>query len=263
MKKILLLVLVLIIAAIAGGVYYVLTNLDGLVKQAIEKYGSQATHTAVRVQGVNIHLKDASAAISGLTVANPAGFSSPNAFSLGQIAVRIDANALSKKQIVINEVRIQAPEVFYEINADKQGNLNVLKDNLVGKRAAGESKPAAKSEAPQPIITINKFVFADGALHAKVVPLKDKQYNLKLPAFTLANLHGTPEQISKQVLNQLTDHARDEIRKQGIDAELDKAKAQLKEKVDSEKAKLKEKTDTKVEQEKAKAQEKLKSLLGK
>ena len=90
MKKTLLIVAGLIIAVIAGGVYYVLTNLDSLVKEAIEKYGSQATHTAVRVQGVNIQLKQASAAISGLTVANPKGFSSANAFSLGKIATSID-----------------------------------------------------------------------------------------------------------------------------------------------------------------------------
>lgn len=265
MKKTLLIVVVLIITAIAGGLYYVLTNLDSLVKEAIEKYGSQATQTSVRVQRVNIQLKDATAAITGLTVANPSGFSSPNAFSLGKIAVRIDANAFSKQQIVIDEVQIQAPEVFYEVNADKQGNLNILKDNLVG-----PGKPAGKSTSTQsakagaePIITINKFVFADAALHAMVVPLKNKQYNLKLPSFTLAKLHGTPEQISKQVLNQLIDHARTEIRKQGIDAELDKAKAQLKEKVDTEKAKLKEKADTRIDQEKAKAQDKLKELLGK
>lgn len=262
MKKTLLIIVVLIIAAIAGGVYYVLTNLDSLVKQAIETYGSQATHTAVRVQGVNIRLKNASATISGLTVANPTGFSSPNSFSLGKIAVRIDANALSKKQIVIDEVQVQAPEVFYEINADKQGNLNILKDNLAGKAKPGTDTATAKA-GTQPIITIDKFVFADAALHAKVVPLKDKQYNLKLPSFTLTKLSGTPEQISKQVLNQLTDRARDEIRRQGIDAELDKAKAQLKEKADAEKAKLKEKADTQVEQEKAKAMDKLKDLLNK
>jgi hypothetical protein len=264
MKKALLIIVILIIAAVGGGVYYVLTNLDSLVKQAIEKYGSQATHTAVRVQGVNIKIKQASAAISGLTVANPAGFSAPNAFSLGKIAVSINASALSQKKIVLDDVQINAPEVFYEVNADKQGNLNILKDNLAGKgKATATDKSAAKAEGPQPIITIKKFEFAGAALTAKVVPLNNKEYKLSLPAFQLTNLSGTPEQISKQVLNQLIDRARDEIRKKGIDAELDKLRSQAKEKVDAEKAKLKEKADTRVEQEKAKAADKLKSLLGK
>lgn len=264
MKKTLLIILVLIIAVIAGGIYYVLTNLDSLVKQAIETYGSQATHTAVRVQSVNIQLKQASAAISGLTVANPKGFDTPNAFSLGKIATSLNVKAMSKNNIVIDEIRVQAPEVFYEVNADKQGNLNLLKENLAGGgKPAATEKTAAKPAGKQPIITIHKFEFAGAALHAKLVPLKNKEFNLNLPSFELVNLKGTPEQISKQVLNQLIDRARDEIRKKGIDAELEKAKAQVQQKVEAEKAKLKEKADTRVEEEKAKAQDKLKHLLGK
>ena len=49
MKKAILAVLVILVLAVAGGVYYITSNLDHLVKAAIEKYGSQATHTAVKV----------------------------------------------------------------------------------------------------------------------------------------------------------------------------------------------------------------------
>ncbi len=262
MKKTLLIVVVLIIAVIAGGLYYVLTNLDSLVKQAIEKYGSEATHTAVRVDKVNIRLKQASAAISGLTVANPKGFSTPNAFSLGQIATTLNVKDMGKDHIVIDEVRIQAPEVFYEVNADRKANLNLLKENLTGGAKVAPTKTAEKG-GKQPTITIRKFEFAGAALHAKLVPLKNKELDLKLPSFQLVNLSGTPEQISRQVLNQLVDRARDEIRKKGIDAELEKAKAQVREKVETEKAKLKQKTDTRIEEEKTKAEDKLKSLFNK
>lgn len=261
MKKTILSIVVLVIIAIAGGVYYVLTNLDSLVKQAIETYGSEATHTAVRVKGVNIRLKQASASVTGLTVANPAGFNTPNAFSLGQIATRLDIRNTSKDHIVIDEVRIKDPQVFYEVNAERQGNLNQLKDRLSPGGKTKATKPASTGKVA-PNMTIRKFEFAGGALHAILVPLKNKQYDLNLPSFTLSNLHGTPQQISKQVLNQLIDRARTEIRKKGIDAELDKARAQVKQKVESEKAKLKQKADTKVQEEKSKAEDKLKNLLG-
>lgn len=262
MKKTILIIVVLIIAVIAGGVYYVLTNLDSLVKQAIETYGSEATQTAVRVDKVNIKLKQASAAISGLTVANPSGFSTPNAFSLGQISTRINVKKTSKDNIAIDEVRIKAPEVFYEVNADRKANLNLLKDNLTRGAKAAPAKTAEKG-GKQPTITIRKFEFAGAALHAKLVPLKNKEFNLKVPSFQLANLHGTPEQISRQVLNQLIDRARDEIRRKGIDAELEKAKAQVREKIETEKTKAKQKADTRIEEEKTKAEDKLKSLFNK
>lgn len=262
MKKTLLIIVVLVILAIAGGLYYMFTNLDMLVKQAIEKYGSQATQTAVRVDSVRIKLAEGSAAIGGLTVANPDRFSMPHAFVLGEIATRIDIKALTEEKIVIDEVRVLAPQVFYEVNADKQGNLNVLKDNLgIGAKPAAGTKPG-KADAKPLTLTIRKFVFADAALLAKVVPLNNKEYKLTLPTLQLANLSGTPEQISRQVLDQLIDHARKTIKEKGIDAELDKLKAEAREKLDAEKAGLKEKADTKLEAEKQKAEDKLKNLLG-
>jgi len=39
MKKIIPTVILIIVIAIAGGVYYLLTNLDALIEAAIEKYG--------------------------------------------------------------------------------------------------------------------------------------------------------------------------------------------------------------------------------
>jgi len=262
MKKAILIILFLIIVVLAGGVYYVLTNLDSLVKEAIEQFGSQATQTKVEVQRVNIHLKKASAAISGLTVANPSGFSMPNAFSLGEISTRLDLKATSKTNIAIDEIKVLSPQIFYEVNADKKANLNLLKDRLSGGKKTTASKPSSGS-AEMPNLSIHKFVFSGATVHALLVPLKDKQYDLTLPAFTLSNLHGTPDQISRQVLNQLIDRARDEIRRKGIDAELEKAKAQVKAKVDAEKAKAKEKVDSRLQEEKSKAQDKLKNLLGK
>lgn len=264
MKKTLSILAIVVVVAIAGGVYYLLNNLDSLVKQAIEKYGSQATHTSVSVNSVRIKLKQGSAAIAGITVANPKGFSADDAFSLGKIAVRVDYKHSSKKHITIDEVKVLSPEVFYEVNADRQGNLNILKDNIAGKSPSKKSATSVSaSQGAVPTITIGRFEFAGGALHAKLVPLNNKQYNLDLPSFTLRNLHGTPQQISKQVMNQLIDHARAEIKRKGIDAALENARNKLKQKADAEKAKLKQNADTRLQQEKQKAQDKLKNLLGK
>ena len=101
MKKAILAVLVILVLAVAGGVYYITSNLDHLVKAAIEKYGSQATHTAVKVDNVLIKLTEGSATINGVTVRNPAGFSLPNAFSLGQIATDIDIDKTNKDLVAI------------------------------------------------------------------------------------------------------------------------------------------------------------------
>ena len=74
MKKIALGALLVLLLIIGGSVYFLLSNLDGLVKTAIETYGSEATKTAVSVSSVKIVLQDGSGSIQGLTVGNPKGF---------------------------------------------------------------------------------------------------------------------------------------------------------------------------------------------
>jgi hypothetical protein len=260
MKKAILAVVVVLVIAVAGILYYVLTNLDAIVKAAIEKYGSQAIQTQVKVDHVDIKLTTGTGTIKGLTIANPEGFSQPLAFSLGEITTTINIDKTSQNLVAIDLINIDAPNIFYEINAERQGSLNVLKDRLT----TGTSKasaPTEKSSQPSLELDIAKFQLKNALLQAKVVPLKDKMYKLKLPPLTLTNLRGTPEQISRQVLKQLIDHAQTAIKKQGLDKELAELKSKAKQRVDEEKAKLKEKADSKVDEKKDEMQDKLKGLL--
>lgn len=265
MKKAILGVFVLLIIAVAGGVYYVVTNLDSIVKTAIEKYGSETAQTAVKVDNVLIKLTEGSASINGLTIANPDGFSLPYAFSLGQIATDIDVEKTTKDLVALELINVSAPQVFYEINADRQGSLNVLKDNLGASSVDASASDDSPSESTQsaPIkLHIARFLLDDAKLHAKIAPLKDKTYNLKLPTLELTDLNGTPEQVSNQILSQLINHAKVEIQKQGLDKELDALKAKAQERADAEKAKLQKEADTKLKAEEEKAKDKLKGLLG-
>jgi hypothetical protein len=266
MKKTIWAVIIILVIAVAGVVFYVFNNLDAIVKAAIEEYGSDAVNTSVEVEEVGIRLTEGTAVIKGLSIANPDGFSLPQAFFLGEMAVGLNLEKTSKEMIAIDVINIVSPQVFYEINAERQGSLNVLKDNLgMGGGAddapAGGGTPAASEPAPLRL-DIARFEFRDASLHAKVVPLKNKTYDLKLPSLLLTNLSGTPEQISRQVLDRLIDHAKKEIQKQGLDKELAEIKAKAQQRIDEEKAKLEQKADDRIEQEKQEAQDKLKNLLG-
>lgn len=270
MKKAILALSLVIVLAIIGAVYFVLTNLDSLVKAAIEKHGSEATQTAVRVSRVKIELTEGAAAIHGLTIANPKGFSTPYAFSLGEIGGKIDIKSLQEEPYVIDAITVRAPQVFMEINQEKKTNLNELKKNLAA-RSNKTKTQAAKDKADktphkEPRLIIRRLLFADGAIQAKIVPLDNKEYTLKLPTLIMNNLGGkkgtTPRELANEILNRLTDAAQQEIKKQGLDKELEKLKAEAKAKVEAEKAKLQQKADTKLEEEKQKAEEQLKGLLG-
>ena len=281
MKKIILSLAVVVILALAGSLYYLFSNLDNLVKVAIEKYGSEATQTAVRVESVHIQLKEGAGAINGLSVANPKGFSYDYAFSLGEIKTGIDLKSIKEEPYIIDEITVRAPQVFVEINKDKQTNLNELKNNLMA--AVPQGKPEGKAEkqekqtdktaTAEPRLIIRRISFTDGNIKALVIPLNNKEYTLKLPNINMRNLGGktgaTPTELSKEIINQLIDTAKKEVQKQGINAELDKLKAKARAKLDTEKAKIeskieaeKDKAESQIEEEKLKAVDKLKSLFG-
>jgi hypothetical protein len=124
-KALIALAAVAVVAAV--GLYVALRSLDSIVAGAIEKRGSELTGTAVRVESVEIVLSEGRARIVGLTVANPPGFSSAEAFRLGEIEARIDTGTLAGSPIVIEEIRIEAPRVSFEVDAEGQSNVEIIR----------------------------------------------------------------------------------------------------------------------------------------
>ncbi len=269
MKKIIPTTGLVIIIAITGGVYYVFTNLDGLVEAAIEQYGSEATQTAVRVDKVKLELTAGNASISGLTIANPAGYAMPLAFSLGEIRAGIDLQSLQQPPYVINEISVLAPQVFVEINQDNKTNLNQIKKNLgaAAPATSADKKTADETGTAEPRLIIRHIKFADGDIKARVAALDNKEYELKLPRLEMTNLGGkqgaTATQLANEIMHRLIDHASAHVRQKIIDGKLGELKASAQQKIDAEKAQLKDKADSKLSEEKDQVKDKLKGLFAK
>lgn len=269
MKKIILGLALVIILAIAGGVYFVLTNLDALVEAAIEKHGSEATQTAVLVDSVKIDLSNGAGGISGLTIANPKGFALPYAFSLGEIRTAIDLQSLQEEPYIIDEISILAPQVFVEINEGNKTNLNELKKNLASRASSNtahdkKEQAPAEGDAKEPRLIIRRLTFADGTIQARVAALENKEYQLKLPGLDMKDLGGskgaTGSELASEILKRLTDRASEVVQRDIIDAELNKLKDKANARIDDEKAKLEAQVDARKEEEKKKAEDKLKDL---
>ena len=244
MKKLALGAFLVLLLSIGFGVYYLLSNLDSIVKAAIESYGSEATQTIVRVEKVQLELTDGSGAISGLTVGNPQGFAAAQAFSLGEIATQIDLKSLSEDVTVIEYIIVRAPEVFFELNEAGKNNLEKLNKNLSSGASAKSGSSPSKSSGTEPKLIIRKLLFEGGSIHAKVIPL-NKDYDLKLPKIEMTNLGGkngsTPAKIADQVLKELTAKALAEVKRKGLDQYKEKLKGEVNQRLDSEKEKLDEK----------------------
>lgn len=211
MKKgrVALIIAIALAIVIAGAVVYVLTNINSIVKAAIEKYGTEAIKTGVSVSSVKIRLASGDGAISGLTVANPPGFSSPNIFSLANISARIAVKSVTKSPIVIDDIRISGPEVFYEMNNAGMSNFDILRKNLEAANGAAKKKPGAKEKEVK--LLIRKLVFENGRIEARIAKLGDKPVTANLPRLELRNIGrnggATPTEIAQTVVTALAEEA--------------------------------------------------------
>jgi len=129
-------------------VFVLLGNLDKIVKGSIEGVGTELLGTPVGVDAVAIELKNGGGTISGLSIANPTGFSAGNAFQMDKIKLGIDLGSIGKQPLVINELEIDSPIVRLDVNEDGSSNLNTLMDNMKNNSTKADEKAAEQQGEP-------------------------------------------------------------------------------------------------------------------
>jgi len=214
----------ILLAVIVAALFYVWTNLDNIVKAAIQTYGSQATKTAVRVEGVKLDLKEGMATIKGLTVANPKGFTDPNIFSLGMISTKIDTSSLNKNPIVIDEIDIKDPAVVYEINKSGVSNVDVLKKNL----GVGSSKSSSSSSGGKQLKMIIRKIVIDGSSAKVRIAALNKEQSVTLPRIVMTDVGkksggATAAEVAQQLSNRMLANVQGAVAKIGVDKYLGKS----------------------------------------
>jgi len=161
-------------------------SVDSIVKEAIERVGSDVTETEVSVDDVEISIRSGEGTISGLVIGSPEGFNE-RVMRIGQARIVLDVGSLTSDTIVIKEVAVTAPEVTVEVN---QGGTNVskLQDTLT-QGGGGAPSSAGGSDDPEDSkkLVIELITIADGRVELKAAQL-DKGIGANLPAITLRDI---------------------------------------------------------------------------
>lgn len=194
MRKILIGIGVLI-ALIGGMVIYTFSNLDSLIKEAVEKHGSEVTQANVTLNGVTLDAKAGSASLRGLKIGNPQGFTTPSAFSLGEISVQIDTDSIkiagSGGPVTLKEIVIGAPEVTYELAANGS-NIAALQNNVnayIAKLGGAGAEPAPRKEAKEGVkLIINDLYVRQGKVNVSASILKGESLSAALPDIHLKDI---------------------------------------------------------------------------
>ncbi|MDP9128604.1 MAG: hypothetical protein M3N08_10150 [Pseudomonadota bacterium] len=226
MKKLAIALGVLIVLAVLG-TNYLWTNMDTILKAAIEKYGTAATQSTVRLDTVKLSVAQGEGFLGGLSVANPSGFSSAKALYLGSVTMKIDTRSVSGNEpILIHEITIVKPQIVYEVTAQGDSNLQAIERNTAtyaarmtaaADKTSRDTDPAAPA-APAPAATGNKgarkviienLYVRDGQIAITTALLGEKGLSAQLPEIHLTNIGkdsggASAAQVAQQVLGTIS-----------------------------------------------------------
>ena len=181
MKKVGIALLV-IIAVIAGALYWLRNNLDGLVRDAIAQYGSEMTQAKVSVGSVKIDAVNGEGIISDFEIGNPQGFKTPYAFKVKEFTVAIDPATLTGNVITVKKIAIVAPDVIYE-KGDNMTNFDAIQKNI-----ADYLGPSEQTSSEGKKLIVEEFKLRDAKAQAAAAFMDGKTVDVDLPDLTMRNI---------------------------------------------------------------------------
>ena len=196
MKKIAAFIVVLALL-VAGGVWWLNQNMDGLIKGAIEKYGSEMTRAKVTVGAVEIKPADGRGVIRGLVIGNPAGFKTAHAMQVAEVEVAIDVGTLTGGVITVKKIGIKAPNIIYE-KGDALTNFDAIQKNI-----ADYLGPAKKEkDAGGKKLIVEDLGVTGARAEASAAFMGGKTVDVALPDIALRNLGKSKGGVTPGELGQ-------------------------------------------------------------
>ncbi len=232
MKKKLLIGLGGIVLVLGVFLWQVVANLDNIVAGVIESVGSDVLQTKVSVSGVSINLKEGKAGIDGLTIANPAGFSSADLFAMKGIEVDLDLQSVGGDVLVIKSIRISDPKVVFEADNTGGSNMQALLDNM--KSSSSGDNETSSGNAVKMIIA--SFEFTGGKVKATSTLKPGKTVDFKLPAIRMSDIGRaeggvTADVVMQKIISKLVNNVIEATLRAEVDKALEGKKSDFKKKL--------------------------------
>lgn len=189
MLRILAVLSIFLFAAVVAAIFYLGSRIDGIVEKAIETHGSEVSGTAVEVASVDFSFKEGRGTIRGLTIANPPGFPPGEAFSLGEITVRLDLSSMRDDPFVVEEAVIREPVVLIVVSPSGETNIGAIVKHVRESIPPGEEK-AEREKGDPPRIAVRSFIFEEGRVDADTTAVGGDRTIVDLPPLRLRDLGG-------------------------------------------------------------------------
>ena len=178
-----------ILLVIVGiGVFVLATNLDKIVKVALEKTLSHVLEVDVTLSGVEISPTSGEVALHGLVIGNPEGFKTASAMEIDEARVRVDLKSFTSGEPTIHLASMSAPKITLEQGLRKSNLSELVKS---ASRFGGDGSEPAQPEPTdadeeteenaEMKIKIDKVLVTDAtvALSAPILQGKEISYTLE------------------------------------------------------------------------------------
>jgi len=185
----------------------VLVGLDDIVKEAVERVGSDVTKVEVTLNEADVSPTEGKAALRGLIIGNPAGFKTDSAFTLGEISVSLDIGSIGSDTLIIHEIIVDRPQITYELG-ENGSNIETIQRNVESQSKGGSSKSSSGDDVK---IIIEHLYIRNGKVRISAAPLGGKTMDSGLPEIHLTDLGkdeggASPEQIAEKIMAAVTEN---------------------------------------------------------
>ncbi len=207
--KIFLSIVAFLLALGLAAILVVAFKLGTIVKKGVNHAGPKITQTSVVLEDADISLFSGKGTLKGLTVGNPAGWTTPHAFYLGEVSIDLEPRSVTKDTVVINSILIDAPEITYETRITTS-NLQDLLKNIQNAGGSNTGTAPSSEETPAETKPVKLIVKTFRLQNAKVVVAgAGTSVPVELPTLALNDLGTregglTPEQLASAVLKEIT-----------------------------------------------------------
>lgn len=206
MKK-LLVILAVVLVLLIGAFFIFASKLGSIVKSGVNRKGPEITQSKVVLQDAQISPFSGQGTLTNLTIGNPAGWQSENAFALGKISIHVEPKSLMGDHIVVNTLVIDSPEITYE-NRLTNSNLQDLMRNIQN-ATGGDKATQPQQQGEQPKIEVKQFKLQNGRI---TVMGAGRSATVDMPPILLENLGTqegglTPQELTIAVMKEVTSQA--------------------------------------------------------
>jgi uncharacterized protein involved in outer membrane biogenesis len=221
------LALTTLIVVVLASVTYVLFDIDTLIKETVESSASRAFKVPATVAGATMSLKSGDGQIVGLIIANPPGFTAPEAMHIPLIDIQVDTGRIAARAIALHKVVIEGPHIVLEV---KDGRVNLMRLKESTQAWVNRAKSGDPDAVSGQQLLIDEVVMLNGRMTFRADFLDGGETEVPMPDSRVTNIgkemHGAlPAEVIDTVMKMMITAAERASRRIDLKALAEKSNA--------------------------------------